>query len=363
MSSRGGYPIEEFLEAITAQLDQTQDALRLKAVNRPLTFALKDFNADLKVFVEMDAEGRVIFRPAAPNEEGASTVNIGFTTITRPMIEENTISMEMAQAPTLDELGLQADERRQLAKIGVRNAAQLRNLEQNAGTDTLSRHTGVDLGRIRGALNLAQPRLDDVVAEAPRGNAPEPTPSPITEPPAAEPGPSSPGPSSPEPHGPTLWPPREPPQRYEPRPPESAHPRVTPAQEPPTPVPGKQPMQPEFVRPGIAQPAPGLRGNLADRLRRGLGDINHAEPPPRQPRRLRLAPGTRNIRLEGRNLVEQGRTPTARLDGRPLRLVEANPHAVSFALPPTASSGRLSVELPDGAVEEFDVTQEPRDAP
>ena len=33
-------PNAEFLEAITAQLDQTQDALRLKAVNRPLTFAL-----------------------------------------------------------------------------------------------------------------------------------------------------------------------------------------------------------------------------------------------------------------------------------------------------------------------------------
>lgn len=167
MPSSAGYPIEDFLEAITAQLDQTQDALRLKAVNRPLTFALKDFNVNLQVFVEMNPEGKVTFRPAAPNEAGASTVSIGFTTITRPMIEENTVSMEMSQAPSLDELGLKADEQRQLAKIGVRNGAQLRNLQRTAGEETLSRQTGVDLGRIKGALNLARPRLEDIGAHAP----------------------------------------------------------------------------------------------------------------------------------------------------------------------------------------------------
>lgn len=167
MPSSAGYPIEDFLEAITAQLDQTQDALRLKAVNRPLTFALKDFNVNLQVFVEMNPEGKVTFRPAAPNEAGASTVSIGFTTITRPMIEENTVSMEMSQAPSLTELGLEEAEQRQLAKIGVRNGAQLRNLQRSAGEETLSRQTGVDLGRIKGALNLARPRLEDIGATVP----------------------------------------------------------------------------------------------------------------------------------------------------------------------------------------------------
>ncbi len=180
MPLSAGYPIEDFLEAITAQLDQTQDALRLKAVNRPLTFALKDFNVNLQVFVEMNPEGKVTFRPAAPNEAGASTVSIGFTTITRPMIEENTVSMEMSQAPSLTELGLAEAEQRQLAKIGVRNGAQLRNLQRSAGEETLSRQTGVDLGRIKGALNLARPRLEDIGAsaapEAPVLSAIEPQP-------------------------------------------------------------------------------------------------------------------------------------------------------------------------------------------
>ena len=89
-------PIEDFLEAITAQLDRTQDSLRLKAVNRPLTFAIKDFNIDLSVFVEMDRDGLVRLRPAGPNESGASIIKIGLTTITRPMIEENTLAMGFA---------------------------------------------------------------------------------------------------------------------------------------------------------------------------------------------------------------------------------------------------------------------------
>lgn len=82
MIQANSYPIEEFLETITVQLDKAQGALRLKAANRPLAFALKDFELDLKVFVEMDADAQIRFRLSAANETGASTVKIGFTTIT-----------------------------------------------------------------------------------------------------------------------------------------------------------------------------------------------------------------------------------------------------------------------------------------
>lgn len=340
MPSGAGYPIEEFLEAITAQLDQTQDALRLKAVNRPLTFALKDFNVDLKVFVEMDREGRVTFRPAGPNESGASTVSIGFTTITRPMIEENTISMEMAQAPTLSELGLGQDEERRLARIGVRNGAQLRNLQRSAGTDTLSRHTGVNLERIRGALNLARPRLEDVRAE---GGARE---GPRTEP----------GSELRDGLRPAVTPEI------------AAAPRPTFKQRPLVP----DGLQPDFrpdPQPAIPLPEAGRTapGNLADRLRAGLRPAfppQQAAPAPvldrlAARRRVELAPGARSLWLDGRNLIDAGRPPSAQLDGRPLDLLDARADAVAFALPPGRGGGRLVIELPDGGQEEFDLVERP----
>ncbi len=155
-------PIEDFLEAITAQLDRTQDALRLKAVNRPLTFALKDFNIDLSVFVEMDGEGRVKLRPSGPNETGASTIHIGFTTITRPMIEENTISMEQTQSPLLEEAGLAPEESQRLERLGVRNMMQLRRLQEHSGEESVARFSGIDPGRLRRALKLSGPRINYV---------------------------------------------------------------------------------------------------------------------------------------------------------------------------------------------------------
>lgn len=155
-------PIEDFLEAITAQLDRTQDALRLKAVNRPLTFALKDFNIDLSVFVEMDNDGRVKLRPSAPNESGASTIHISFTTITRPMIEENTISMEQTQSPLLEEAGLAPEESQRLERLGVRNMAQLRRLQEQSDEESVARFSGIDPGRLRRALKVAGPRINFV---------------------------------------------------------------------------------------------------------------------------------------------------------------------------------------------------------
>jgi hypothetical protein len=86
-----GYPVEEFLQALTAQLDRAQDALALKVTGteRPLTWALKDLSIDLRVFVQIDSDsGAVLLQSAGPNEEGASTIHLSLTTITRPMVEE-----------------------------------------------------------------------------------------------------------------------------------------------------------------------------------------------------------------------------------------------------------------------------------
>ena len=42
--------------------------MRIKAVNRPLTYALKDLSLELRVFAELDGSGNVRFRTAGPNE-------------------------------------------------------------------------------------------------------------------------------------------------------------------------------------------------------------------------------------------------------------------------------------------------------
>jgi hypothetical protein len=176
-----GFLVEDFLDAVAAQLDRTQDALAAKARVRPLMFALRQFAIDLQVFMSMDADGNIRLRSAAPNETGASTLKLEFTTITRPMVEENTVSLAMAQAPTLGEAGLDPRQQRALERVGVHNVAQLQALRASgAGLDGISRLTEglVPADRLRAALRTGRPELFHVAPAAPAPPAQSPTPAP-----------------------------------------------------------------------------------------------------------------------------------------------------------------------------------------
>jgi hypothetical protein len=174
--AEGFFNVEDFVQSILSQLDRVQDALRLKAVNRPLTYALKDISLDFHVFAELDAEGNVRFRPAASNEAGASTLKLGFTTITRPMIEENTVSLAATRSPRIDELGLAPDEVKRLEGVGVRTAAQLNRLQSVAGASTVSRWANVDATRLRDVMQRARPSVDRVNVQPPRPAPVKPAP-------------------------------------------------------------------------------------------------------------------------------------------------------------------------------------------
>jgi hypothetical protein len=165
MTGDGGFLVEDFLDAVSAQLDRTQDALAAKAKVRPLMFALRNFAIDLQVFVSMGADGNVRLRSAAPGETGASTLKLDFTTITRPMVEENTVSLALAQAPSLTEVGFKPDEQRALERVGVRTVAQLQTLRASgAGVDGIARLTDglVPADRLREALRRGRPVIGSV---------------------------------------------------------------------------------------------------------------------------------------------------------------------------------------------------------
>lgn len=162
MTNNGtAHPVEEFLQALTAQLDRAQDTLALKVrAGRPLTWALKDLAIDLRVFVEVDAAGRVLLRTAGPNEEAASTVHLSLTTITRPMVEENTRSFQDDADPrSIDDLGqvahLDQADRKKLDWMGVRTVGQLKQLSSEASTGAVEAMVGLPINRLRAALEAA----------------------------------------------------------------------------------------------------------------------------------------------------------------------------------------------------------------
>lgn len=375
-----GFLVEDFITSITTQLDRVQDALRIKAVNRPLTYALKELHLELKMFVDMDAHGQVLLRAAGPNEAGASTLAMDFTTITKPMIEENTISLGTTRSTPLDSLGLKPEEQMRLERLGVTNLAQLDRLKGSTGVGTVARLADVSVDRLRQALQMGRPRVGGV-SPVPTRPPPAGTPPPrvITPPPRA--GTAPPRPSTTTPPRPGTTPPRAgttpprpgttPPPRVvtlpprpsaPPRPPSgSPTPVRTAPRGPGLPVPVKtapgRPSRPGLVPPPKARPARGAPSNDALRKRQPQqmeGEsfaVEQAQDgeldlePSTASTVLEVPPDSRSLTITGTNLQHEAYPPEVRLNGQALEIEELDHDRIVVRLPQDFEEGALEVAL------------------
>lgn len=152
-------PIEFFIQALTAQLDRAQSGMALKARvgGLPLTFAVRDIALDLRAHLEI-VKSAVNIRPAGPGDKEASTLHLTLTTITRPMIEENTREFAAAPEPTIKEvMGDQVDEeeQRRLEWAGIHTVSQLRQVQDEGGESAVERVAAIPAMRLRMALERA----------------------------------------------------------------------------------------------------------------------------------------------------------------------------------------------------------------
>src|SRR5260370_39774168 len=142
----------------------------------PLTFAVKDLRLDLRAHVDM-VTSIVLIRPAAPGEQEASTLHLDITTITRPMIEENTREAQTSGEPSLKQvLGptLSEDEQRRLEWIGVQSVSQLQQLHSESGEAAIERAADIPVNRLRLALERSsQPFVTHVEQMPPDQTAPD----------------------------------------------------------------------------------------------------------------------------------------------------------------------------------------------
>lgn len=178
-----GLPIEQFIQALTTQLDRAQTAMALKArnMNLPLTFAVRDLSIDLRTHVDV-VKSEVRIRPAGPGEQDASTIRLSLTTITRPMIQENSRVPELDEQydpedQTLQEAvgdELSEEERRKLEWVGIQRVSQLRNLQRGGSDRTIERVASLPVERLRKALERSsQPMVSHVEPiEAVNGDPP-----------------------------------------------------------------------------------------------------------------------------------------------------------------------------------------------
>jgi len=155
-----GLPIEEFIQVLSSQLDRAQAALAVKArFGLPLTFAVKDISIDLRAHVSL-SQSQVLVTPTGPNDPGGSIIHLSLTSITRPMIQENTLEIEPDEPPLHEVLGdeISDEERRRLEWAGIRTVSQLRELERQSGENVVEQ-----VAQIRAMLNRAsRPHVNNI---------------------------------------------------------------------------------------------------------------------------------------------------------------------------------------------------------
>ena len=171
-----GVPFDLFISSLTEQLDKAQASMAIKARlgKLPLTFAVKEISLDLRAFVQI-LDDDIYLRPAGPGETEASTIKLQLTTITKPMIDENSVdySTEDPKFSLRQALGDQISEveQRQLERIGVRTVQQLNELKEKAGTDVIARLSRMPVNRLQQALlRAAAPRVTKVEHGAGNGD-------------------------------------------------------------------------------------------------------------------------------------------------------------------------------------------------
>ncbi|HEY0414167.1 MAG TPA: hypothetical protein VGD66_13610 [Allosphingosinicella sp.] len=176
-STSNAVPLEDFIQAVQAQLDTAQTRMTLKAQNDrlPLTFAIRDISMDLKAHVEM-AQGEVRIRPAGPADTDPTVLHLVFTAITKPMIDENAVqlSVDDANDTPLADLGdeFDDDERRRLEGIGVRTVSKLNEMTKRGLGGSVGRITRLPINKLESVLSRAtRPMVHDVVGEGEPGDA------------------------------------------------------------------------------------------------------------------------------------------------------------------------------------------------
>ena len=140
-------------------LDKTRETLAVKAINKPLTYTVKELSLDLNIFPTYDGD-RVRFTTAQPGQQGASKVSIQLGSITDQQVRATTKVPE-AGGVSIDDIGIDNSTKKQLRKLGVQSADDLQRVEKK----------NVDLKRVSDA-DIDYRSLANQIQKAQRNTAP-----------------------------------------------------------------------------------------------------------------------------------------------------------------------------------------------
>jgi hypothetical protein len=127
--SNSAWQLEDFVDSLVVELDKTRETLAVKAINKPLSYTVREVALDLNIFPSYDGD-QVSFITARPGQQGASKVSIQLGTITDQQVRATTKVPGLKNEINLAQAGIDRKTRKRLRKFGVTSADDIKQIEE-----------------------------------------------------------------------------------------------------------------------------------------------------------------------------------------------------------------------------------------
>jgi hypothetical protein len=123
------WALEDFVDSLVVELDKTRENLAVKAINKPLSYTVKEVALDLNIFPSYDGD-EVKFITAQPGQQGASKVTIQLGSITDQQVRATTKIPTGKSDIKIDEIPVDKKTKKKLRKLGITSVDDLKQIEK-----------------------------------------------------------------------------------------------------------------------------------------------------------------------------------------------------------------------------------------
>jgi hypothetical protein len=155
MPDNSAWRLEDFVDSLVVELDKTRETLAVKAINKPLSYSVKEVALDVNAFPSYDGD-HVRFVTAQPGQEGASKLTIQLNSITDQQVRATTKLTSVPEGEGLTEVGVDAQTQSKLRRIGVRSVDDLRELEARKVDLKSATDSDIDYGQLARKIQQAK---------------------------------------------------------------------------------------------------------------------------------------------------------------------------------------------------------------
>jgi hypothetical protein len=159
VSENTAWQLEDFVDSLVVELDKTRETLAVKAINKPLSYTVKEVALDLNIFPTFDGD-KVSFVTAQPGQQGSSKVSIQLNSITDQQIRATTKAPVVRKGDmAIKELPVAKETKQKLERLGVSSVDDLKQIQQR--NVDLKRVTDDDIDYSSLANQIGQARRAD----------------------------------------------------------------------------------------------------------------------------------------------------------------------------------------------------------